>query len=900
MKASEIRRRYIEFFAARGHEVVPSAPLIPRDDPTLLFNSAGMVPFKRFYLMDTPPYRRAVTSQRCLRLSDLSEVGASPYHATFFEMLGNFSFGDYFKEEAIAWAWEFLTDVLGFEPERLWVTVHHDDDAAAEIWTTRIGFPAERLVRLGDKDNFWGPAGDSGPCGPCSEIHVDMGADAGCGRTDCRPGCDCRRFFEVWNLVFPQYMQAADGTRESLARPGIDTGMGLERVSAVLQGAASVYETDLLSPLVDAVKREVEQADGRLPSPAASIPGIAPEVAVISDHARAITFAIAENILPSNEAQGYVVRRLIRRAVRRGLVLGITEPFLYRLTGIVVSVMKEAHQHLGPLLEHVALVVKSEEERFHTTLTQGSALFEEIVDRLAAAGEQVIDGKDAFTLYDTYGFPLDLTSEMAQERGLTVDTAGFDRAMEEQKERGRRASSFTSAVGARDWSSSTPAPARSEFLGYGLRAASAAEAESAAEGVLSEGVEATVIRVRPGLEEGLLEIALDRTPFYAESGGQVADVGWIQAEGFEAEVANVFKEDDLVVHTVRPRIGAATAGTLVSAAVDLAARRRTEKNHTATHLMQAALRRVLGDHVHQSGSWVGPERLRFDFTHFAALSEAEVDEVEDAVNAWVRADIPVVEDYTTLDCAIDQGATALFDEKYGETVRTVTVAGVSLELCGGTHVARTGEIGAFRIVSESSVAAGTRRIEALTGADAVRHGRLAERELRAAASELKARPEELRLRVRDLAADVSRLTKELADEKRRAAGASIGGLAERAVRLEPSGVRVLAARTDAEDIAELRAQADGLREAFGSDAAGVLAAVIDGKPSMIAFATDDLAQSGRLKACDLIREVAALTGGRGGGKPHMAQAGGGDPERLEEALVSVEEIVASLLDGGSS
>jgi len=895
MTASEIRRRYIEYFAERGHEVVPSAPLIPRDDPTLLFNSAGMVPFKRYYLMDEPPYRRAVTSQRCLRLSDLDEVGRSPYHATFFEMMGNFSFGDYFKEQTVEWAWDFLTNVLGFDADRLWVTVHTEDEAAADIWRTKVGFPAERIVALGDKDNFWGPAGDSGPCGPCSEIHVDMGADAGCGDPDCKPGCDCRRFFEVWNLVFPQFMQSADGTREPLAHPGIDTGMGLERMAAVLQGASSVYETDIMKPIVAAVRREVEEAEGKLPPPSEGIPGIETAVAVISDHARAMTFAIAENILPSNEAQGYVVRRVIRRAVRRGLALGIRDPFLYRLTGVVVEVMKDGHPHLEPLREHIALVVRSEEERFHTTLSQGSALFEEIVSRVEEAGDTRIAGTDAFALYDTYGFPPDLTAEMAAERGLGVDMPGFEAAMEEQKERGRRASSFTTSVGTREWTVGEDGSPRTEFVGYGLRALRSVEAETVASGFLSDAVDATVTRVRSGLEDGLIEVALDRTPFYAESGGQVADAGWLQADGFEAEVVNVYKEDELTVHVVRPTTGSVAPGATVSASVDLALRRRTEKNHTATHLMQAALRHTLGDHVHQSGSWVGPERLRFDFTHFAALSERELVEVENSVNAWIRADLPVSADETTLDCAIAQGATALFDEKYGETVRTISVEGVSLELCGGTHVGRTGEIGGFRIVAESSVAAGTRRIEALTGVDVLLHTRAAENALHEASVELKVRPDELAGRVRDLAAEVSRLTKELTAERRAAAGASADRLLDEAVTLEASGVRVLAARTDAETVPDLRAQVDGLREKLNTNAVGVLGAVIEGKPSLIAFVTDDLSKPGRVKAGDVVRVVGEVMGARGGGKPHMAQAGGGDPAKLDEALDAVARAVEKLL-----
>jgi len=442
MTSAELRGAFVEFFRARGHELVPSAPLIPKDDPTLLFTSAGMVPFKPYYLAERPPLSRAVSVQRCLRLSDLEEVGNTPYHATFFEMLGNFSFGDYFKREAIEWAWEFLTEVVRLPKDLLWVTVYKDDDAAADLWRTAVGFPAERIVRLGDKDNFWGPAGDSGPCGPCSEIHYDMGPERGCGRPECKPGCDCKRYFEIWNLVFPQFLQHKDGTRTPLARPGIDTGSGLERLSSVVQGVGSIFEIDSFVPVVAAVRAEIEAAGGTVPGGA-----VTKELAIIADHTRAAVFAIAENILPTNEGQGYVVRRLVRRAVRRGLSLGIRGPFLYRVGGVVIETMQSAHPHLAAKREHIALVLKSEEERFEATIAQGTAVFEDIVESVTRAGGTVIPGDRAFSLYDTYGFPLDLTEEMARERGLSVDVTGAAAAMDAQKERARRASSF--AVGAR-------------------------------------------------------------------------------------------------------------------------------------------------------------------------------------------------------------------------------------------------------------------------------------------------------------------------------------------------------------------------------------------------------------------------------------------------------------------
>jgi alanyl-tRNA synthetase len=890
MTAAELRAAFIEFFRARGHELVPSAPLIPKDDPTLLFTSAGMVPFKPYYLAERPPYRRAVSVQRCLRLSDLEEVGHTPYHATFFEMLGNFSFGDYFKREAIEWAWEFLTQVVRLPKDLLWVTVYKDDDAAEDLWKTAVGFPAERIVRLGDKDNFWGPAGDSGPCGPCSEIHYDMGPERGCGRPDCRPGCDCRRYFEVWNLVFPQYLQHPDATRVPLARPGIDTGSGLERLTSVVQGVGSIFETDVFAPVVSSVRDEVERATGRRPGGPVST-----ELAVIADHARAASFAIAEGILPSNEARGYVVRRLVRRAVRRGLSLGIDGPFLYRLSGVVVETMRQAHPHLAAKREHVALVLKSEEERFAGTISQGTAVFEEIVESVTRAGGKVIPGERAFYLYDTYGFPLDLTDEMARERGLTVDLAGASAAMDAQKERARKASTFGSSADRRAaWTGAGSAERDSEFVGRELGCPGGADAAEGDGPSLSEPVDAVVTAVRPGRSEGDVEFAVTRTPFYAESGGQASDVGRLEGDGVSADVVSVYAEDGRVVHVARNVRGGDLAGRAVRLSVDASRRRRTEKNHTATHLLQAALRRVLGEHVHQSGSWVGPERLRFDFTHFSDLSEDEVALVEDTVNAWIRADEPVSPEEMSLDRALERGAMALFGEKYGAVVRCVSIGELSLELCGGTHVGRTGEIGAFAVVSETSAASGVRRIEAVTGIEAVRRARRLAAQVRDAAALVKAAPDELGTRVEALAAEAAALRKELARERQKASGGNMASLAASA--REVAGVKVAAARTTAADIPTLRGQSDALRDALGSGV-GVLGAEIDGKAVIVAAVTEDLADSGRLAAGDIARETAARMGGRGGGKARLAQAGGGDPSRLDEALASVPETVERLLGG---
>jgi alanyl-tRNA synthetase len=895
--SSEIRSAFIEYFSERGHKVVPSAPLIPKDDPTLLFNSAGMVPFKRYYTMDDPPMRRVVSSQRCLRLSDLEEVGHSPYHDTFFEMLGNFSFGDYFKREAIEWCWDLVTNVFSIPVEPLWITVHETDEEAADIWRKRIGIPEKRIIPLGDRDNFWGPAGDSGPCGPDSEIHFDMGEDTGCGRPECKPGCDCRRFFELGNLVFPQFLQARDGTRELLKHPGVDVGMGLERLATVVQGKDTIFATDLFMPIVEAIRRAAEECGGGAPKDEIGI-----DVSIIADHARAVTFSVAENILPSNEGRGYVIRRLIRRAVRRGLSLGIEEAFFYRIAGVVIDSMGEAHSHLVSRREQIALAIRSEEERFQSTLAQGTALFEEIVERTSAGGGRIINGYDAFKLYDTYGFPLDLTEEMANERGLNVDVPTFEAAMSEQKSRGRRASAFAGAVdGHRKWTDELKeALPQSEFVGYRLQSGDPERMERDVVGVFSEPVAAVVTRVRKSGDEALVEFVLDKTPFYAESGGQVADTGRVSGGGVQLEILNAYAEEACTVHVARSTGAAVRAGSHVHAEVDIARRCRIEKNHTATHLLQAALRKTLGDHVHQSGSRVGPDRLRFDFTHFRALSDAEIATAEEIVNAWIRLDSPVQDEVVSLDRAISEGAMALFGEKYGENVRTVAISDSSLELCGGTHVRRTGEIGAFTIVSDSSVAAGVRRIEAVTGEAAQLRSRKDAELICVLAEAVRVQPDELLARALELVSENSRLRKEAVRSRQEAAGESIGALIDGAVAVGEGRVRAVAGRVDAGDIQSLRGLADRLRERLQTEGAGVLAAVIDGKVALIAVVTDDLSKARRLKAGDLVSRVAEMIGGRGGGKSHMAQAGGGDPGRLDEALKSVPDIIGALLNHARS
>jgi alanyl-tRNA synthetase len=685
-------------------------------------------------------------------------------------------------------------------------------------------------------------------------------------------------------------MQRRDGTREPLARPGIDTGMGFERLASVLQGAASIHETDNGLPVLAAVRDEAEAASGKRPPEGKP----STELVVIADHSRAATFAIAEGILPSNEAQGYVIRRLIRRAVRRGIKLGIDAPFLYRVSGVVIDVLGDAHPHLVQKREHIALVVKSEEERFHETLASGSAVFEEMIESLSGGDATVVPGEVAFSLYDTYGFPLDLTQEMAAERGFTVDTDGFRAAMEDQKERGRKASAFGGA-GAGEWEGSR---VETEFTGYELPCSCGDGTRCESEdSVLSGPVATTVGEVRRA-GNGDVEFTLSVTPFYAESGGQVADTGTLTIGDTTIEVVNVLHRDDRLAHMAADPEGAVTPGAEAMARVDVARRRLIEKNHTATHLLQAALRGALGDHVHQSGSWVGPDRLRFDFTHFSELSADQIVDIEDRVNAWVRSNVAVAPRSMELDEALSQGAMALFGEKYDSAdVRVISIgcdeSRVSMELCGGTHVERTGEIGAFTIVGESSVAAGVRRIEAVTGRTAVERARLNGELVRELAGVLKAAPAEALEKARELAAETSKLRKEIEKERQKSAGGSVDSLLDGA--REVAGVRLLSARTDAPDIKTLRGSADRLRDRLGSGA-GILAAVTESGVMLIAVVTEDLVKNGKLKAGDLVREVSAVMGGRGGGKPHLAQGGGGDPEKLPEALESFYEIAGRALE----
>jgi alanyl-tRNA synthetase len=855
MKSAEIRKSFLDFFAARGHEVVPSSPLVPGNDPTLLFTNAGMVQFKDVFLgQDKRPYKRAASSQRCVRAggkhNDLENVGYTARHHTFFEMLGNFSFGDYFKEDAIRFAWDYVTGVLGIPPEKLWVTVFQDDDEAAAIWLEQIGVDPARFTRLGADSNFWA-MGDTGPCGPCSEIFYDHGPDVAGGPPG-SPDEDGDRYVEIWNLVFMQFNRTADGAMTPLPKPSVDTGMGLERLAAVLQGVHSNYDIDLFRALVD---RAAELA-GRSDKDNASL-------RVIADHIRACAFLVVDGVLPSNEGRGYVLRRIIRRAIRHGYQLGIKEPFFWRLVETLEQQMGEAYPELVKARGHVERVLSQEEERFAETLDQGMRLLDTAIAGLEGG---VIPGDTAFRLYDTYGFPLDLTADIARERGLSVDNAGFERAMNAQRERARAASRFDADYGAKQ-----DTGLESKFVGYETTSASGVIAALYRDGgrqvdALGEG------------EEGV--ILLDETPFYAESGGQVGDVGRIRAAAGEFHVTDTRKWGKAHAHHGKMVRGRLEGGESVRAEVDPAARQATVLNHSATHLLHAALRKVLGEHVQQKGSLVASDRLRFDFSHYEPVSRAQLAEIEALVNAQVRANAAAETKVVGYEEAVAGGALALFGEKYDDRVRVLKLGDFSMELCGGTHVRRAGDIGLFKIVAESGIASGVRRIEAVTGQGALAWIARHEETLQQVAAMLKGSWDEAGEKVQHLVERARHLEKEVQQLQTRLATG--GGGEDPAQRAETAGdSRIYIARLDGSDPKVMRDAVDRFKQKLGSGV--VLLGAADGdKVRLVAGVTKD--RLDRISAVDLVNAAAGLVGGKGGGRPDLAQAGGADPARLDEAL----------------
>lgn len=858
MTSNELRREFLKFFEVVGHKIVKSSPLVPERDPSLLFTSAGMVQFKPYFSGLVPlPYTRAASVQKCLRVSDLESVGKTVRHDTFFEMLGNFSFSDYFKKEAIEWAWDFLLGVLKIADERLSVSVHEKDDEAYDLWSKNIGLDGSIIFRLGEESNFWGPAGDTGPCGPCSEIFYDMGEKFGCGKPDCRPGCDCDRYFELWNLVFPQYEKTDGGKMIPLTNKGIDTGMGLERLAVAMQGVDTIFDTDLFSPIIDEASRvlDVSCSEDRI------------AFGVIADHIRALTFACAEGVMPSNEGRGYVLRRLLRRAVRRGVSLGTEEPFLYRLVGAVTDVMREPYPELIDRREQVSLLIKSEEERFFRTLGQGLAVFEEIV----SAGTRTISGDDAFRLYDTYGFPIDMTVEMAGEKGLEVDAQEFEEKMAAQRERARAASRFRPPDAGEEWE--VLEEEVGEFVGH--------ESTSTKSRITAWKV-----------ENKNVEIRLDRTPFYAEAGGQVGDIGRIYSADLEVEVLNTVWTDQGIVHIGRLEKGEIAGGT-VTAEVDDDRRKDIARNHTATHLLQSALRSVLGEHVRQEGSLVDPERLRFDFTHYSPMTRREIDRVEDLVNSKIRENLPVQSVETSYESATkDLGAIALFGERYGDEVRVIKIGDFSAELCGGSHLDSSGEIGLFKITSESAVAAGIRRVEGVTGKGACNYIKKEESVLSRIADGLGSTIEDLEEKLSKFVKEQRVLKKRVRQLESKLASVMAVKLVGRARRVK--GIKVYASIVEFTDMVGLREMADEARARLKGKCVGVVGSAIEGKAVFVVFVTDNLTD--KLKASDVAREVGKLIGGGGGGgKPTLAEAGGKDIKKMDEVTKKVPDIVKDLL-----
>jgi len=867
--SDEIRAAFLVFFEEKSHKIIPSSSLIPRGDPTLLLTSAGMVQFKPYFLGEAvPPSRRLASCQKCFRTSDIASVGDSR-HLTFFEMLGNFSIGDYFKREAISWAWEFVTQRLGLSPERLWVTIFLDDDESFRIWR-EVGVPEERLLRFGEEDNFWGPAGDSGPCGPCSEIHYDFGEEVGCGKPSCRPNCDCGRFSEIWNLVFTQYNQDKDGHRTLLPKPNIDTGMGLERTAAVVQGKTLVYETDLFVPLT----HKISKLAGRKYGSEAAVDNA---MRVIAEHSRGIAFLIADGVIPSNEGRGYVLRRVLRRTALFGRRLGLDKPFIGEVARATIEQMKHVYPEIGQRRDFILQVIENEEARFSETLSTGLELLDGIMEEAASKGRHKILGKQAFKLYDTYGFPVELTTEIAADRGFSVDLEGFEKEMEKQRERAKAVPKFR-LVKKETWSiydQVTP------FVGYHSLKHKSVIIDLRVD---SESVEA----IKEGQEASLI---LETTPFYGEMGGQVGDTGEIRGQNGRFVVTNTVRvPPDIIVHQGKVVDGYLLAGDEVEAVVDRERRLDIARNHTATHLLQSALRQVLGEHVQQRGSLVAPDRLRFDFSHLTALTNEKIEKIQHIVNERIRQNLRVYDEDIPYKKAIEEGAIALFDEKYGDVVRAVKIGEprISAELCGGTHVTSTGEIGLFHIISESSIGAGLRRIEAVTGrgAEAYIAQRLSDFE--EIAQSVGASLDEVKDKVsKHLIAELDKLEKQVLALERELAKKTAESLLAQAEVVK--GVTVLAVRVPSLPMPSLREMSDLLRDRLKS-AVVVLGTVYEDKPAFLAAVTPDLVARG-YDAGKIVKQVAKVTGGSGGGKPSLAQAGGKYKGKLDDALKLVKNLI---------
>jgi alanyl-tRNA synthetase len=880
MTGNEIRARFLQFFQERGHTLVPSSSLIPHNDPTLLFANAGMNQFKDLFLgREKRAYVRAASSQKCVRAggkhNDLENVGRTARHHTFFEMLGNFSFGDYFKKEAIAYAWEFLTDELGLDKNRLYVSVFNDDDEAADIWHVQQGIPRERIFRFGEKDNFWS-MGDTGPCGPCTEIFWDNGPEVGCADPNCTVGCDCDRYMEIWNNVFMQFDRSADGTLTPLPKPSVDTGMGLERLTTVIQKKTTNYDTDLLQGIIGHIEHLSGKSYRQNDKDDVSM-------RVIADHARAITFLICDGILPSNEGRGYVLRRIMRRAARHAKMLGFAEPVLYRTVDAVNAIMGGAYPALLEREAYIKKVIRAEEERFIMTLDNGLRILNEEVETLKRRGVTVIPGEVVFRLYDTFGFPLDLTEDIVRAEGFTLDEAGFEARMEQQRQQ-----------------------AREHWKGSGEEAVAAVYRQLAAQGVRSEftgyhaltdfGTVLTLLRNGQPVSEAragdMVEIVTSATPFYGESGGQSGDRGELSTGGARVRIDDSKRPlPELIVHQGEVLSGTLQVGEVADLKVDGAARQATALNHTATHILQAVLIQILGEHIKQAGSLVTPERLRFDFTHFSPMSAAEIAQAEQEVNRRIRDNQAVDVQEMAADMAIAAGATALFGEKYGERVRVVRVGDFSMELCGGTHIRAAGDIGLFKIVQETGIAAGVRRIEAVTGARALELVQDHEQVIELLAGQLKSDRRQLPERLRKMLERQKDLERELESLQAKLQSGRAAQLLEDAS--EVAGIKLLASRVDHLDGKGMRELADRLRERLSSGVI-VLGGIHEEKAALLVAVTGDLAD--RLHAGRIIQELAPLVGGKGGGRPDLAQAGGNRPEQLSAALEKSRQLVTAMLE----
>jgi len=875
MTGNDIRKQFLEYFNKHGHQLVRSSSLVPQEDPTLLFINAGMVQFKRVFLGEEKRnYVRATTSQKCVRAggkhNDLENVGYTARHHTFFEMLGNFSFGDYFKEGAIEFAWDLLTNGYGLPADKLWASVYLDDDDAYDLWYKTVGLPEDRIVRLGEEDNFWS-MGDTGPCGPCSEILIDRGEQFGCGRPECTAGCECDRYLEIWNLVFMQFNRDESGKMTPLPKPSIDTGLGLERMVSIIQDVPTNYDTDLIRPII--AKAE-DLAEKKLNESRET------EVAmkVIADHSRAAAFLINDGILPSNEGRGYVLRRIMRRAIRYGRNIGLQRPFLYQTAEVVFDIMKSAYPELPAAAAFITNVIKNEEIRFLETLDTGLRLLNDTLAEIQAGGQSQVPGDVIFKLYDTYGFPVDIVQDVVRDKSMTLDMDGFDRAMDQQRARSRTKTTFDRISDAyKNLSAQGIIP---DFVGY-----DSLSGESEILVLVADGEEI------PEAAEGQpVEIVTEKTPFYAESGGQVGDTGTISGSDFEAAVLNTVKDPTgLIIHKAKVTTGNISKGQAVTLQVDGARRKATELNHTATHILHAVLRQILGDHVKQAGSLVSPDRLRFDFTHFSQVTADALDTIERLVNQQIRENLPTSTREMDAEDAFKSGATALFEEKYGDRVRVVSLADFSRELCGGTHTGQTGNIGLFKIISESSVASGVRRLEALTGAAALEHTQQSQKILQETAHLIKETAPAIPGRVKKMLAEIKSYEKEVDQLKTKLASDTGDGSPE-AVKLI-DGVKVMVKSVAVDTPAALRNLADQFKDKLKSGIV-VLGSKAGSKAMLIAVVTKDL--SDRYHAGNIVKEIASVVGGRGGGRPDMAQAGGNQPENLEQALAKAYEVVAGM------